>query len=273
MKGRVLLPALLLSIPAGVHASPDSAATVAWRNPAAAMGLPGPWLHMGLDVHSNRVVRGVPLFHRPTEVLLAQKAALVPELRVLPGEGLEVTWASAFALQDREGTRGEVLHADAAQEVRVRRPLRLDTNLMLLPTAATFLSWQRDGSLRGELSATLTWSPGPLDAEAQLLHHQALLGEAPGEVALTYGHVQLHRAFRPGRWLLLPLARASLEARLPAPTEHPAWTLQAGLLTAWGPEWLPVRLLLSVQAWYRGDLEAWTADGSLGLQGVFGGGG
>ena len=127
--------------------------------------------------------------------------------------------------------------------------------------------------MRGELSATVCWSPGPLDAEAQLLHHQGVLGEAPGEVALSYGHAQVHRGFSPGRWLVLPLARASLEARTLDPSDHPAWTLQAGLLTAWSPEALPGRLLLSAQAWYRGDLGEWTMDASLGLQGVFGGGG
>jgi len=217
------------------------------------------------------MVRGIPLFHRPKEDLLAQKLALVPELRLLPCPGLEVTWASAFAIQDREGTRAELPHAEAAQELRVRRRLPLAPDLTLLPAAAALVSAQEEGSLRGEVSATLAWLPGPVEAEVQLLHHQAALGEDPGDVALTYGHLQVHRPFRPACWLLLPLARASLEARTLSPADHPAWTLQTGLLLAWTPGLVPLRLLLATQAWYRGDLEEWTTDVSVGLQGTLGG--
>ena len=263
--------ALAACWPLGAAASPDSIATLAWRNPEVAGCRPGPRLRAGLDLHANPVVRGVPRFRRPDEAAFGIRSAVVSEARLRPGRGLELTWAMPTALQDREGLRHEVPHAEGVHEVRLRGPLALSPELTVVPALAALASLHERGSLRYELSGTAAWDPGPLTLEAQVVHHQAALIEDPAAVAFLYGHVQLHEPFRPGRWLLLPLARASAEARERDPAERPAWTLQAGLLAAWTPRTVALRILLSANAWYRADIAERFYDVSVGLQGVLAG--
>ena len=252
-------------------ASPDSLATLRWRNPEVALGRPGPRVRAALDVHLNPVVRGVARYRRPDAAPLGLRTTLVSEARIRPASGLELTWLMPYALQDREGIRAEIPHSESSHEVRIRRHLALAPELTVVPAAAALVSIQDTGSVRYELSGTVAWDPGLVTLEAQLLHHQAALVEDPAAVAFLYGHVQLHEPFHPGRWLLLPLLRASVEARERDPAEGPAWTLQAGLLTAWSPRTLPVRVFIAGHAWYRADLEQRFYDVSVGLQGVFAG--
>ena len=261
----------LTALVAPVAASPDSAATLAWRARADRPADDAPPWTVGAFAHSNLMVRGVPLFHRESEDFLSQKYAVVPELRHSVTPEAEVTWSTPMALQDREGVREEIPHADLAQEVRARLHLSRGGPWEVIPAAGVLTSFQGDGSVRAELSGTLVRRTPAIDVEWQLVHHQAVFGEDPLEVALLYAHVQLSRTLRSGGWLLLPLLRASIEGREADPLERPAVTGQGGLLISYDVSDWPLRLLGSGQAWWRGDLDAWTVDIALGLQATFGG--
>ena len=268
--GGIALAVALTGLGAPAAASPDSAATLAWR---AAADLPTdatPTWQVGADAHSNLMVRGVPLFHRHKEDFLSQKYGVVPELRHRLTPSTELTWATAVAIQDRAGIRAEIPHTDLTQELRARHHFGRGGLWEIIPAAGLLTSFQEGGSARIELSGTAVRRMLAVDIEWQLLHHQAVFGEDPLDVALLYAHLQLSHSFRPGNWLLLPLLRASGEGRVASPTDGPAVAAQGGLLVSYDFGW-PLRFLTSAQGWWRGDLDAWTMDLSVGLQATFGG--
>ena len=261
----------LWCLPGSAHASPDSALTLqmatglATAMPGSATAASATGYQVEVDLHSNRLVRGMALFHRPGEDLLAQKLAVVPGVRWRLQNDTEVTWHTDFALQDRVGTRAELPHTDLRQQFRARRRYMLG-KWTLLPACGLLVSFQRSGSVRLEASTTGVRRWHGFDIEAQALQHQAVYGEALSVWSFSYGHLQIWRWFDAGRWLLGPYLRAAAEIATLQWHRPAATSLQAGLLTRWHPENSSLAWLFGLETLYRIDLQETTLNLSLGVR-------
>ena len=257
--------------PVAASANPDSALTLWFHgglatelSSAATPTRSSPY-QTGFDLHSNRLVRGMPLFHRPEEDLLAQKAALTPGVRWRIHDDTELTWHTDIALQGRVGTRAEVPHTDLSQQVRVRRRSSLG-DWTLLYAGAVLTSFQLDGSVRMEASATLVRRLYGYHLEVQALQHQAIYGEAVSVWSFSYAHLQLWRGFDAGRWSFGPYLRAAAEVATLQWHRPAASSLQAGLLTRSQAKGSSLAWLLSLDGLYRVDVDETTFNLSLGVR-------
>jgi hypothetical protein len=221
-----------------------------------------PWRATGVRaevvVHSNYTVRGVGLFHRPGEELLAQKVALVPDVSCAAGDWT-FAWWTPVALQDPRGTAAEIPHSQAVQHLAIVRrldPFELGGELQL--------SWHEGAGARVEAWADYVEVFGPFAATLQLLQHQVLAPAEPHTWSGTHVHAELALPFYAAAvdWR----ARAQLQAEFNSARPADQWMsgAEVGVVGRWemARRWW---LVFGLEAWYRLDRKETTANAVLGL--------
>lgn len=260
--------AVLASAAQNASADTASAAWQAWRATAIRDHCFGKTdnVRLGVDIHSNYLLRGLAVFHRPQEDLLAQKIALLPELRWQYSEATELSWDSAIAMQARELTRGEIRHAESVQNFRAHHCLPLDQNWTILAGGNLALSIQDLGGLRYELGAALIRQLSFLTLELGVLQHQALWGDPPLEWAFSHAHFEAFYHFQTSHWTVLPYARIMGEQNTFDWSGRSALAFQGGIRGHHTFSFAPLRWTFATDYLQRFDLDEWTFNLSIGAQ-------
>jgi len=223
-------------------------------------------LRIGADIHSNYLVRGTAVFHRPLEDLLAQKIGLLPELRWQYTDETELTWDTAIAMQARSLTRGEIRHAETVQNLRAHHCIPLDENWAVLTAATLSISIQHSGGIRYEAGAAIIRRLPFVTLELGLLEHQALWGDSPIEWAFTHAHLEAYYHFNPNAWALLPYVRIMGEQSTFDWSGRYLLAFQGGLRGRYQLSSIPLRWTFGADYLQRFDLDEWTVNLSFGVQ-------
>lgn len=217
-------------------------------------------------VDSNYLVRGEPIFHRPLEDLLAQKAALLASVRLKMTEDLEFDWSTALPLQFVSVTRQEVRHTVLSQNLRFNYCSVFANNSALLTSGSLAFSTDKEFGLRGELGLTYLTRINQLTLELGVLQHQAIYGESRTDWSFLNIFAEAYQSYRVNRSRLLPYVRLSLERPIFRPETLPALSFQTGVRGSYVLiRQAEVSLLWTIDLLHRLDLNEYTVNLGIGL--------
>jgi len=217
-------------------------------------------------IDSNYLVRGEPIFHRPLEDLLAQKAALLASLRLKMSKDLELEWSTALPLQFVSVTRQEVRHTVLSQNLRFNYCSVFKNNSALLSSGTIAFSTDEEFGLRGELGLTYLIRINRLTLELGVLQHQAIYGESRTDWSFLNLFAEAYQSYRLNRSRLLPYVRLSVERPIFRQETLPALSFQTGVRGSYILiKQAEVSLLWTLDLLHRLDLDEYTVNIGIGL--------
>ena len=268
MRGVPPLAVCLSLIASNSYAETGSSLWLKWRSfdDQALCVSPSNYLVSSVLADSNYLIRGEPVFHRPLEDLLAQKAALVPSVSVKASDNLELGWNTALPLQFVSVTRQEVRHTVLTQNLRFNYCIPLNQNSALLTSGVLAFSTDENFGLRGDFGLTYLKRIRRMTLELGLVQHQAIYGESRRDWSFLNIFAEAYQSYKLGNSRLLPYVRLSAERRVFRPDTLSALAFQTGVRGSYILiKQAELSLLWTIDLLYRRDLSEYTGNAGIGL--------